>query len=539
MNHIGVTGSVILRRLPVNNRQDILVDDQELNDIIKAIKNYHNLHKKQYDEISEEFWTGDPHTTTKNLFKFLKHYVRYHVEPEHDQTIKSPGRIIQEGYGDCKHYASFINGVVDSLERKGYPISSCYRFVSDVPGKDVHHVFAVVNTKGRDYWVDPVLSSFDERPNFHNIRDIHLSKGIGRLSYLSGTDAEMGKLNFKKALQNIKKGAQHTTQAVKKGVQHVTHDVKKGVVNTAKKVKSGAVKVAMAPARNAFLALLDINAFNLAKRVTNSSNKQGLLNEWKKLGGDPNKLQQAARNGLLFQAKLHKKGKAVHGTDQCIGMGVTFHSDMITTHPHRWVADHAMRKHRRMRDGYSRTSLVAGSMVGVEPASTATLMTLASAIIAVLAKFLDMKQGEAQAMAAEAARGGSGIMDAAADNADGSAKADRMQAITTPGGGADMSIKTGVDEQGAPQVTIEDVKHPALQNAGTPGGGAGADVIPAGDYSTATDPGGDDGAGNKGFIQDIEDKAKDAWANHKGMILAVAAGLFVLGNKKIRKKIGI
>lgn len=529
MSQQQLTSGYVLRRLPVHHKQEVLVDDQDLNDIIKSIKHYHKLHTTQYDGISDAAWKGDAETTARHLFDFCKKYIRYHVEPEYNQTIKSPGRLIEEGFGDCKHYASLINGIVDSLERKGFPISCCYRFVSDIPGKDVHHVFAVIRTKNGEFWVDPVLSSFDQRPTFHNTKDIAFSHGIGRLSYLSGTDAEMGahgrgRAKFKHALQSIKKGVNKAAQDVK----HV------------------ALKVGAGVGRNAVLALLDINAFNLASRVKNSHNPAGLKKAWKNIGGDPNKLLQAARNGLLFQAKLHHKNpRSVHGYS-CAGMGAIVHTDHITTHPKRWIHEHYMRKHRRhrMRDGLHHTSLVAGSMVGIEPVSTASLMALASGILAILGKFLGKADQQHEVAMADAAKEGTAaIVDqvAQADQAEGNAKADRLQAVTTPSGGADasMSVKAGVDAQGQPQVQVDDVRHPALQQAGQPGGGAAAEVAaPSRPGQPAADQQ-DDANPNPGFMASIEDKVKTAWRDHKMLIILGTAGVVLFKSPKLQKKFGM
>lgn len=541
--------AILQRRLPVHNRQDVLVDDQDLNDIIKAIKKYHKVHQANYDDISEEFWTGDPHTTSKQLFDFLKKYIHYKVEPEHDQTIKSPGRIIKEGYGDCKHYASFISGVVDSLERKGYPIHCIYRFVSDHPGRDVHHVFSVVSDKDQDYWVDPVLQSFDQRPQFYSTKDISFSHGIGRLTYLSGTDAEIGKFSFKKAWDQVKHSVDvnlhNAGQAVKKiehgaavnlhnagkavkkiehGMSVNLHNAGKGIEKAAQAVKHVALKVAGAPARNAFLALLDINAFNLGNRVAHAlqgPQANGLRDTWKKLGGDPGKLAQAARNGQLFQAKLHKRDpKSIHGYG-CVGMGATFHSDMITTHPGSWTKDHWARKHRRQRGG------IYGAQVGLEPVTTASLMALASGILAVLAKFLGSNNQEQAAMADQAKEGIATIAEQAAAADGGGTAADALTNLTTPTGGADatMSVNTGVDEYGQPQVTVQDVKHPALTNAGDQDGGAGADTA-------KTDQG-------PGFLEKFEDQAKLIWTNHKGMVIGTGIALIALSSKPVRRKLGM
>jgi hypothetical protein len=495
--------TLIRRQLPVRNTQDVLVDDQDLNHIISAIKKYHGVHRKDYDGISEEFWTGDPETTAKQLFNFNKKYVKYHVEPESDQTIKSPGRIISEGYGDCKHYSSFIAGVVDSLNRKGYPIEAHYKFVSDDPGRDVHHVFAVVRGSGKEMWVDPVLSSFDERPTFHNAKDVFFNNGVGRLTYLAGTDAGVGK----------KKHHHHLS------FKDAIHKFGKGLSNDIKDVTHIGLKVSLSAARNALLALLDVNAFNLATRFREAltgPHAGSVKQKWHDVGGNPKKLVNAVNNGYKHKEWAHHQApaKRINGPScgDCIGMGAEFHSRWITTHPEHWANEYAMHHHRRHhhhnRRGtpYQENVFYPGprqgvsGRIGLEPVTTTALITLASGLVAAFSKYLHMTPDETKAMTDGAKRG---VMDitqqaADADQSDGDAKADALTALTKPAAGADstMSINTGLDSTGNPQVTVQDVNHPALQNAGSPNGGAAADVTNPGPNAPTADapatPGGGD-----------------------------------------------
>jgi len=466
----------ILRQLPVNNREKILAEEQDLRDIMKFINYYHNAHKSDYDAISEEFWLDNAHDTALCIYNFLKKYVPYKPETEADQTIRRPGRLISDAlsgvamYNDCKHFSSFINGIVDSLNRKGYPISCKYRFVSDEPDADIHHVFAIVNDNAGTYWVDPVLNSFDERPQFFNMKDVAPGiAGVGRLTYLSGSDVgkprsiskewgadtvrdfaknrglrlthgyetearvrgELGKSNFFNRLQ--------------KGIRHDVNAFKNAVNQDVNKLKYLALSVADEPARQAFLALLDINAFNLSTRVIEAINrKSGIEHAWQKLGGNPAKLIQAAKNGQHF--KHH-------------GLKGTYNS---------------MHLPRR------RSGVQVGARIGV--ISEAALITLASAIVAALGAYLKSTEQEKQSMANKASAGAQQIITNAQGSMAPGAKSHSGwlpgQAITTnssmdtatapTAGTPSMSIQAGVDSNGQPAITVAAVNHPALDNAGTP-----------------------------------------------------------------------
>ena len=182
-----VTAAEIKRSLPYSGARDMLVNsrDQSTPKIIEYIGEQHRRDKASYDKIADQFWNQDARTTAKDLFNFCKKNIKYFVEPESDQTVKTPGRILIDGHGDCKHYSLFINGICDSLRRAGYPISSYYNFVSDSPDIDVHHVFAVIKDgNGNEIWADPVLDHFNIKPHYHNTKKLDMA-----ISILSGTAA--------------------------------------------------------------------------------------------------------------------------------------------------------------------------------------------------------------------------------------------------------------------------------------------------------------------------------------------------------------
>jgi hypothetical protein len=468
------------------------------------MKYYHDLHKKEYDQISEEFWGGDAEKTAKNLYCFLRKYVPYDPEPDDNQTIKRPGRFIKDAYlgivhkNDCKNYSSFICGVTDSLMRKGYPISGNYRFVSDKPGEDVHHVFAVVSDQSGSFWADPVLDRFNEHPNFYNVNDVQFNpkvSGVGRLTYMSGT--EVGKFSLKNEIKKISHGLTVDAANAGKGVKKAAHSVAVNLANA----KSLALHVGMAPARNALMALLDINAFNLAQRFFNGmqTHAAAIDRDWGKIGGNISRLHSAINNGMAFRKK-HPK------LSGCVGMGSSYHSNWITSHPNEWAHHYTRRNKSR------RLNRMNGAAIGFEPVTTASLMALASALVAAFSKYLTpAPPATHQAMTDAAKKGTAAIVANAASanmstvnpdgslntidsngnpvilppNAPASIEAQNAKMATsamqnaTPSGAPSMSVSSNVDADGNVNVAVHDVNHPALDNAGMPDGGAASDQAEA------------------------------------------------------------
>lgn len=177
--------NTIINRLPAPvNNSVIIEENQTVADIMSTMVYMHNKNERYYDKICSIFLGPTIQDTCENLWDFCKANIPYEVETENLQTVKSPQRILKdagEGFGhDCKHYASFIGGVLDGLRRKGEKISWVYRFAGyklfdTSPG----HVFVVVKTKGREIWIDPVLDYFDEKKKYQFAVDKNIMSSLG------------------------------------------------------------------------------------------------------------------------------------------------------------------------------------------------------------------------------------------------------------------------------------------------------------------------------------------------------------------------
>ena len=182
-----ISKNMVLQKLaPFTNFKKVLIQDQNTGDIIQGILDNHDNYESEYDKISEMFIDDNEVETAKNVFKFLKDNVPYYVEPIEKQTLRSPSAIISIKQGaDCKSYASFINGIMSSLNRKGiFKVPLAYRFASyRYDTKEPQHVFAVLypNTKN-EVWVDPVLNKFDQRKEPVFIKDKKIKMALIAMS---------------------------------------------------------------------------------------------------------------------------------------------------------------------------------------------------------------------------------------------------------------------------------------------------------------------------------------------------------------------
>lgn len=285
--------NIILGKLtPFGNRKNLIKKDQQVPDIISAMLEAHKIYAPEYDKISMDFYTGDAKTTAKKIFNFLKKNIRYKIDSEHNQQIMSPSGILSIGKNDCKNYALFIVGILDSLKRKGlidndifYRFAS-YRMFDEIP----HHVFAVmVDKDGNEIFIDPVLSRFNERKTyFHKI-----DKRPNMAMYsISGVDqVGLFKSKRKKAAAAAASAAPATTTAA---------------APAPKQRKRIVLKIALAPARGAFLLLVGLNFLGLATKLKNSfTNFAGKTESWwKNLGGNPNELLRKVNQGAAKRRLL-------------------------------------------------------------------------------------------------------------------------------------------------------------------------------------------------------------------------------------------
>jgi hypothetical protein len=163
--------------------------DQTTSEIVTEILKAHKDCAVDYEQIAPFFWTNNVYTTCGLLFDFCKKNLKYKAEPDSRQTVKTPAAILAENTVDCKHYASFIGGVLSAINRiYGADIEWWYRFASYTNSKTPGHVFVVVDYMGYELWVDPVLDYMDQRknPNYYTDKKINDMA----LVRISGTDSK-------------------------------------------------------------------------------------------------------------------------------------------------------------------------------------------------------------------------------------------------------------------------------------------------------------------------------------------------------------
>lgn len=268
---------------PFKGKRDVIVHDQDVSDIITGILATHERYKPEYDKIAVSFLGFTPIETYRNIWNFIKTNVRYRVEPERTQYLKSPAAIFTPGQtSDCKNMSLATGGILDALRRSGMRIDWCYRFASyrlfdKVPG----HVFVVVNPgTNNEIWIDAVLPTFNNKKSYYYKID---KKPTMSLISLAGLDSVGAKKKKAAKAAKPKTTPETKKEKRKKFFQGLKANIK----------KAGKIVIKYNPAtvtsRNAFLALVKTNVRSLATNLQRLMNKptarQDVIKFWTSIGG--------------------------------------------------------------------------------------------------------------------------------------------------------------------------------------------------------------------------------------------------------------
>jgi len=283
-----VSKSILVSKLsPYLSKKKIIVYDQKTNDIIEELIKNHKINSSEYDKISKYFYNDNVLVIAKNLFDFCKKNIDYVIEKGTDQTLRSPAAILINGSGDCKQYSQFICGILDSINRNYKKIDCCYRFAAYNDNKEIQHVFVVVKHNNKEYWIDPVLNYFNEKKQYNFKKDKKMS--LYQISGVKKMHCSGDEIGFSLRLKDI----------------------------SLKNLKRLVVNVATFPARQAFLAIVSVNAFDLAKKIAKGilKDRQKMFHFWTNIGGDFNALLRAVNNKQSeFKVSGFKIGDPATGT---------------------------------------------------------------------------------------------------------------------------------------------------------------------------------------------------------------------------------
>lgn len=108
-------------------------------DVVRAWQEVYEQYKDQAASIlGNELYSLPVDEQCRAIFSYLVRNVRYKLDPVGDQYIKTPGRLLADGEGDCKSLTMFFASCMHSL---GIPF--LVRFVNFDGGFQYSHVYPV------------------------------------------------------------------------------------------------------------------------------------------------------------------------------------------------------------------------------------------------------------------------------------------------------------------------------------------------------------------------------------------------------------
>ena len=118
--------------------------------------------------MSQDFKGENRMASAFNVWQFIKKTIKYQKDPDSYQMIRLPGRLLQDGEGDCKSVSIMAAAILKNL---GFPVM--FRYASYKSDPTPTHVYVVTFDKDNSpIIVDPVWPKFNSEAKYRHKRDV-------------------------------------------------------------------------------------------------------------------------------------------------------------------------------------------------------------------------------------------------------------------------------------------------------------------------------------------------------------------------------
>lgn len=148
---------------PVNTKV-LINSDGSTRDIIREVLQKYAESRNQLKLFAPYFKADTLLQTCSNIWHFWKKKVKYKIDPDGVQWIKSPAAFYDDGhgFGDCKSFAIAVAASLHALD-----IMGAFRFVSFGANTTTPtHVYVVVKQAGQEIIIDCVWNKFNSQKAF-------------------------------------------------------------------------------------------------------------------------------------------------------------------------------------------------------------------------------------------------------------------------------------------------------------------------------------------------------------------------------------
>lgn len=175
--------------LRVNNESTLINPKGVTSDIVTAVV---DCYQRNVDTVPQSLLRivadSDKQNIAYNIFVWVYENIRYKKDPDGQQWVKTPARLIYDGSGDCKSYSILICSVLTLLG-----VKNKFRFVSYDGTTNYSHVYPVAIVEGEEIPVDVVAlqqkgCEFGNEVEYTNKKDI---MNTTKISELSGFNSDM------------------------------------------------------------------------------------------------------------------------------------------------------------------------------------------------------------------------------------------------------------------------------------------------------------------------------------------------------------
>lgn len=174
---------------PKPNTQDrIIIQDGALEDTLELMKKVVWKYLSDTKKVSQKLKTESTFQTAQNIWEFLYHHIQYKLDQKGLEQLRRPARSWAERQMgiDCDCFSIFASSILTNLQ-----IPHSFR-VARYDADYFQHVYVVLDDKGKEIIIDPVLSRFDYEKAYTQKKDYTMSlQGID-VAVLSGTHDELG-----------------------------------------------------------------------------------------------------------------------------------------------------------------------------------------------------------------------------------------------------------------------------------------------------------------------------------------------------------
>lgn len=170
--------------MKADGKKTLMYECGYTDDILNSIKEVFDKNYIQCSDFAQQFKGSSIEQTCILIADFVCRNIRYKADPNGQQWIKTPARLIKDGVGDCKSYSILICSILQCLG-----IDNGFRFAGYTDYQDYTHVYPVAyDSFGNEYIIDCVAIQQNKADLFQEV-EYKKKKEImnsTRISCLSG-----------------------------------------------------------------------------------------------------------------------------------------------------------------------------------------------------------------------------------------------------------------------------------------------------------------------------------------------------------------